>query len=301
MEKLNIYILDKTNAGPFSPYLLPPVRKLIGDGFDGLALGAATDQYAVGAVAGAVIDGTLHLASLYVAPQVRRQGIGTLLLRALGQLVRERGLEVHDVKAYYLEEEEDTAAIAAFLRSAGFGELRLNNRLFSMDTSMGHNIPGVKEAFSPSFQADPHVRPYSEITPEQLAEIEADESVLPCLKPSGIYFDLLRRGSVIWVEDGHVLGWIFVYQSIDGEIVMAASAKRAGAPKGCWHKLLPAVLNNCYLMLGRDYKIYALSINAHSASLAETIPCGTQRELNNYVTDTGDTLPVWLTGEEDAE
>ena len=301
MAELNFYLLDKTNAGPFAPYLMPAVRRYIGDGRELIAIGAAMDENSVGAVAAAVDHDVLHLVSLYVDPSVRRQGVGSALLRALGARVNELGLYVESVRTYYMEEDEDTAVIAAFLRSAGFGELEPANRLFSVDTAELHHIPKINDALSMDYQPDPHVRPFSEITPAQLAEIEADPDVLSALKPSNIRFNLMRSASTIWVEDGHVLGWILAYQGVDGEIVLAAACKRNGAPDGCFRHLLYALANRCYMMLGRDYKVYILAINEHAGSLVEKLSGGKMHEYRNFVADTGDELPEWLTDRGDGE
>ena len=295
MAELNFYLLDKTNAGPFAPYLLPGVRNDIGAGKDVIAVGASVGENTVGAVAAGVRGGTLHILSLYVEPAMRRQGIGTALLFALGAVLREAEAEIDTVRTYYMEENEDTEAVAAFLDVMGFGEMQLHNRLFSVNTAELHGVPGLGEAFSFDFVPDPHTHPYSEITPEQLAEVEADESVLTCLKPSAMSHGILRRGSTIWVEDGHVLGWVLCYQGFDGEIVVTSSVKREGAPKGSWHLMLLAAANRCYTMLGRDFLAYMASINEHSGELVEKATAGNYHEHVSYFTET-DELPVWLTG-----
>ena len=294
MAELNFYLLDKTNAGPFAPYLLPQVRQYIGDGKALIALGAVLDDHSVGAVAASVENGALHIVSLYVDPEVRRQGVGTLLLCALGELVNANELPAKRARVYFMEEDGmDVAGLTAFLRAMDFGEPELSDRLFSVDTADLHELPGLGEAFTTEFQPDPHVRPFSAITPEQLREIEDDPDVMACLKPGAMRFNPMRSASMIWVEDGHVLGWILAYQGVDEEIVVAASAKRAGAPKGCWRKLLSAAANRCYVMLGRDYKAYILTINEHSLELVEQIAGSFAHEYKNFVAET-DGIPGWL-------
>ena len=98
MAELNFYLLDKTNAGPFAPYLLPGVRNDIGAGKDVIAVGASVGENTVGAVAAGVRGGTLHILSLYVEPAMRRQGIGTALLFALGAVLREAEAEIDTVR-----------------------------------------------------------------------------------------------------------------------------------------------------------------------------------------------------------
>ena len=295
MNELNIYLLDKTNAAPFAPYLLPGVRNDIGAGREIIALGAADETNTLGAVAAVVRNCKLHILCLYVDPAVRRQGVGTVLLTTLGDILRDLEAEINEVCTYYMEEDEDTAAIVAFMEAMQLGELRLNNRLFSVRSAEVHDVRRLGTAFTTDFRDDPHVRPFSAITPEQLAELEADEDVLDCLKPSAMTHGILRQASTIWVEDGHVLGWVLCYQGFDGEIVMTAACNRKGAPVTCFLHLLLSMLNRCYVMLGREYTLYISTINDHAAGLVEKITAGNFHEHRSCFA-VADGLPDWLTG-----
>ena len=298
MDELTVYLLDKTNAAPFAPYLLPGVRNDIGAGREIIALGAADETHSLGAVAAAVRGGILHILCLYVDPAVRRQGVGTTLLIALGEVLRAAETEIGEVRTYYMEENEDTEVIAAFMEARELGELKLYNRLFSVNSAEVHDVRRLGTAFTADFQPDPHVRPFAAITREQLAEIEADTSVLDCLKPSAMSHGILRQASTIWVQDDHVLGWVLVYQGFDGEIVMTAASNRKGAPATCFLHLLLSMLNRCYMMLGREYTLYISTINDHAAELVEKITAGNFHEHRNYIATT-EVLPDWLTGGED--
>ena len=300
MDELNIYLLDKTNAAPFAPYLLPGVRNDIGAGKDIIALGAADETHSLGAVAAAVRGGILHILCLYVDPAVRRQGVGTTLLIALGEVLRAAETEIGEVRTYYMEENEDTEVIAAFMDARELGELQLYNRLFSVNSAEVHDVRRLGTAFTTDFRDDPHVRPFSAITPEQLAELEADEDVLDCLKPSAMTHGILRQASTIWVEDGHVLGWVLCYQGFDGEIVMTAASNRKGAPVTCFLHLLLSMLNRCYVMLGREYTLYIAAINDHAGKLVEKITAGNFHEHRSYFA-VADGLPAWLTGWDEEE
>lgn len=282
MEEVHIILLDKSNAAPFAPYLLPQVRYDIGAGADIAAFGAIQGDHAVGAVAIRLDDAVLRILSLYVDVAARRQGIGSMLMEAVAEALAELGDEIRVIRADYMVDEEDSAVIAAFLNSLGFSEPKASNRLFSVDTAKLHRLPLLREAFSANFAADPHVHPYSDITPGQLAEVEADESVLPYLKPSAMRRGILRQGSTIWVEDGHVLAWVLDCQSFDGEIVLSAACKRDGAPKNSFLRLLQAAANRCYLMMGRDFTVYISAIDEYPASLIEKISGGMQKEYKHY-------------------
>ena len=282
MEDIQFILLDKTNAAPFAPYLLPQVRYDLGAGADIIALGAVKENGAVGAIAADVEGTTLHILSLYVDPAVRRQGIGMNLIAVLGETVAQREVYIEQLRTEYMVEEENGEVIAAFLRNMDFEEPQITNRLFSIDTAKLHHLPVLGEAFSTSFTEDPHVRPFAAVTPAQLAEIEADETVLPFLKPSAMRRGILRQAATAWVEDGHVLAWLLGYQGFDGEIVLSAACKRDGAPKGSFRKLLQASANRCYLMLGHDFTAYIAAINNHAGSLVEKLSGGNQKEHKHY-------------------
>ena len=298
MPEITIHILTKKNAGPFAPYLIPQARQYLGEGKELLALGASAQGHSLGAVAALVQDDMLHIASLYVDPAVRRQGVATLLLRALGARVRALGLAPYAAGAYYMEEDEDVNVISAFLQSAGFETPQLSYRLFCVSSADVREMPRLRDAFSSSYQPDPHVRPFSAITQEQLAEIEADDTIQPTLKPSGMHFNVRHSASAIWVQDGHVLGWVLSHQAVDGEVVLAAAVTRDGAPLDSFFKLLSTMLNRWYLMLGRDYRVYVLTLTPRVAALLEKITGGHFHEYNHYMARTGDELPGWLSGEE---
>ena len=282
MEEVRIIKLDKNNAAPFAPYFLPQVRYDLGAGEDIVALGAVQGNSAVGAVAASVEGTTLNILSLYVDTAVRRQGIGTKLMEAIAGEVAQHEEYIEQLRTEYMVDDENGEVIAAFLRSMDFEEPQATNRLFSVDTAKLHHLPVLGEAFSANFKEDPHVRPFADVAPSQLAEIEADESVPPYLKPSAMHRGILRQAATVWVEDGHVLAWILGYQGFDGEIVMSVACKRAGAPKGSFRKLLQASANRCYLMLGHDFTAYIATINEHSGSLVEKLAGGVQKEYRHY-------------------
>ena len=281
--EMYVTILHKDNAAPFAPYLLPQVGRALGAGEDIAGLGAIKDGHAVGALAFRVDDGVLRILSLYVDTAARRQGVGTVLLEALAEVIEAMDEEIEDVQTDYLTDTADEEAAAAFLDDAGFEVLRVTERFFSVDTEKLHEQPLLKEAFTGNFTADAHVRPFSALTPEQLRELEADETVPFKLKPSAMENSPLRQGSVAWVEDSRVLAWLLCYQGFDGEIVLSAACKRDGAPTQSFVRLVQAFANRCYMILGHDYTVYISAIDDYAASLVKKLADGTQKEYKQVV------------------
>jgi len=294
MNNIRIVSLDKSNAAPFATYLLPAVREEIAAGRNMIAVGAADDSHAYGAAAAQIRNGEMRLISVYVDKSVRRKGIGTALVEGLAQLVLEQDDSVMGAVADYMIEDEDQKGIEKFLKRMGFSEPQESHRLFAVDTARLHKMPYIGAAFSVHFQDDPHIRTFAEITDEQMKEIAEDSSVPAPLKPDNSFHHIWKRAATIWVEDGHVMGWLLCYQGFDGGIVLSAACKRAGAPKGCFHKLLLSSANRCFVMLGHDFTCYISTINEHAGSLVEKIAAGTQKEFAHYRAYTGEEPPYWL-------
>ena len=92
-----VTILHKDNAAPFAPYLLPQVGRALGAGEDIAGLGAIKDGHAVGALTFQMDEGVLRILSFYVDTAARRQGIGTVLLEALTELIEALDEEIEDI------------------------------------------------------------------------------------------------------------------------------------------------------------------------------------------------------------
>ena len=108
--------------GPFSNLLLPIVTSLFENRIKLIALGLITeDGTAAGALAGVPEDvGVFRILSLYVAPDYRRAGGGTMLMDALGSVLSEAEPSV--AVCTYTENGEESKALQAFFNDRGAEE-----------------------------------------------------------------------------------------------------------------------------------------------------------------------------------
>ena len=296
MENLRFFRLDKSNAAPFAPYLLPQVCEQIGNNIGMLTLGAVAANYAVGAIAALPPEkGVLPLQSIFVDPALRRYGVGTDLLRELCRICREEtGETVRSVRTEYTMEKDACEELSAFLEAAGFSTKRVGGRTYCVDSADVHEKAILGEAFSYSFRPDPHIRTFSQLTAEQLREIEENKEAPDFLKPAAAKGKIMGRASTVWLEDGHPIGWVLFRPSIDGELILSAAYKNDDAPVECFLAMLKAAVNRWYLMLGRDCRIYITAINERVESLIENLTGGELREFEHYTATTGRKTPAWM-------
>ncbi len=83
---------------------------------------AALDNKAAGALAGAIDKGIFVIESLYVAPEYRRQGVGTALINKLREILLEDDMMI---RAEYTKQNEDDELLSVFLRRTGFKPERI--------------------------------------------------------------------------------------------------------------------------------------------------------------------------------
>ena len=295
MDNLRFVRLDKSNAAPFAPYLLPQVCEQIGNRMGMLTLGAVAADYAVGAIAALPPEkGVLQLKSIFVDPALRRYGVATDLLRELCRICREEtGETVRSVSTEFIADKDACEELAAFFKAVGFSTKCVGGRTFCVNSATLHDRRIMGEIFSPTFREDPHVCPLSALTEEQLREIR--ESDAPSvLKPDFVKDTILRRASTVWVEDGHPLGWVLFSSSIDGELVLSAAYKDDSAPQECFFCMLKAAANRCYMMRGGDCKVYITAVNQRVAALVESLTGDALREYEHYIASTEGQMPGWM-------
>lgn len=97
--------------------IMPDVYQAIENGTPMTAIGLSEDNIAVGALVGAITEGDVfEVRSLYVAGKYRRQGGGTMLIRALQSLLEKRGLPA---VLSCLEGNDESDALISFMESIG--------------------------------------------------------------------------------------------------------------------------------------------------------------------------------------
>ena len=88
---MEIGVLTREVLPVFSTLLLPEAAAQLEADEPPLALGLTEDNLACGALAGRMEGDLFAVTSLFVAPDYRRRGGGTMLLRALADVLRADG------------------------------------------------------------------------------------------------------------------------------------------------------------------------------------------------------------------
>ena len=183
MEKkrldITLCLFDPAKPGPYEQYILPhipPEMRREPERF--AALGAAWNNCAVGA---AVLTedqddpGAAALASLFVDPQVRRQGIGTALLDL--SLKAAAGVGAERLTLFYTLAGEDLAAMDSTVRTLG-GDPEFQYPAYTMDSADFRDSRILGRAFRPDYRMPENVVRFSDLTQEQLDSFHREMNLL---------------------------------------------------------------------------------------------------------------------------
>ena len=113
-------------------------------------IGLTADGMACGALQGHEADGVFVIDSIYVAPEVRRQGGGTMLLDSLLEGLEAAGTDI-PVSISFAEADEDTEALYDFLLSRGYAEGQVDKAVYLVpaeDIDPGIGDDGCAVSFS---------------------------------------------------------------------------------------------------------------------------------------------------------
>ncbi|MBM6924836.1 GNAT family N-acetyltransferase [Pseudoflavonifractor phocaeensis] len=269
---IGLRAIDAALLPAFVPYLTGDTVRAIGGGMPGLtALGAVTgDLRACAAVAGRAEGEGLTLSSLYVDPQIRRQGVGSALLEALLAQTGPRRTEA----SWFLPEEEGQT-LAAFLAARGFRAETDETPICRLDMAMLRRVPSVRRAFSPAFRPDGNIVPFDRLTPEELADLEADPSIDPRLRPGQAAGRLTPQLSFCYRYRGRIAAYFLCGQTGPDALAVLAAVSRQGAHPAAFLQLVTAAIHQGLIWFGGDFVCWLEALNDTSLALARTISGGT--------------------------
>ena len=122
-EQYRVGLITEESLENFIPFLTDNALKDIRDGEEYLVLGAVRGRKACGAIAGyQENDRLFRISSFYVYPELRREGIGTLLLDELMKGLCETDDEMALTLELNDEGGEEAEALLAFLYARGIPE-----------------------------------------------------------------------------------------------------------------------------------------------------------------------------------
>ncbi len=117
---MNVAFLGKEHAKTVRMFLKRDVADAILEGLPVTALALIDEDRPVGAIAGVIDGDVLRILSLYVEPDHRRRGGGSMLVKAMKELVRELNISI---SIDYIEYNEGTGALTDFLIAFGFEKI----------------------------------------------------------------------------------------------------------------------------------------------------------------------------------
>ncbi|WP_409966922.1 GNAT family N-acetyltransferase [Bengtsoniella intestinalis] len=223
---MNIGFVQQKNLAPFASLLLSQTAKAVEQGEPLLCLGAVTeDGVACGAIAGYIREGAWQLASLYMAPEYRRQGGASQLLRALLGILQ--GVqELHTLQVEYTITAPEHHTLAPFLEAVGF----VNHPVGSLGI-YGCTLKAVAEQpfFSAKEGKNPDIVPFSTIPHIQLRQTQQrmEQLGMP-LSDHGLTSPFVDADvSVAYVQNGKIEAIVQVERLAEDQIHLATAWSNA--------------------------------------------------------------------------
>lgn len=260
----------------FEQYLLPQtVQAVRRSGAVYTVLGALSGTLACGAAAVRWADGEAALESLFIDPQIRGRGLGGALADLAILTARERG--AGSLRCDYVLAGADLAAMNAIFSRRG-GAPQLLGPAYCADMSGYREARLVGAALRGDYRPSPHVVPFSALTPEQLARLEARGDIPGYLRWQSCAPRCDRELSLAWVQEGQVSAYILGGETADGGYLLAAAWRGAEAPAASFPALLRCQLNRCWYQAGGGFLYYFSAVTAPAQALARLLLQGHCRE-----------------------
>lgn len=266
MPGLTVRPVSPEEEKHFEQYLLPQtVQEIRRGGAAYTVLGALAGTLACGAAAVRLTDGTAALESLFIDPLVRGQGLGGALTDLAVLTAREGGADCLTCD-YVLDETDLTAMNAIFSRRGGAP--RLLGPAYCVDMSAYREKRLIGAALRSSYRPSPNLVPFSQLTPEQLARLDARTDIPGYLRWQSCAARCDRELSLAWVRDGQVSAYILGGEAADGGYLLAAAWRGAEAPAASFPALLRGQLNRCWYQSGGSFLYYFSAVTAPAQALA---------------------------------
>ncbi len=286
-EKLEVGIISAEELPLFGSLLLPEMEQAIAQGEPYTALGISADEVACGALAGYEDGGCFYLTSFYVAPEYRKRGIATALLRALERLLMQIG-EVYALELRFTTTEPEHEELRGFLEHNGF--LQQDDRgqtiwTFSLEQFVASKL------FQKEVKASRDVCAFSELSEDMLHAMQkkgvAMEAPLPEQTMTGA--DVERTISHAFIREGRPEAYVVFDHSCGGMLTLCALWIGEAGPSALYTMLRQAFqkAKECYPM---ETKIAVEAVNAKSARLVHALVPDAERMSYTYrcqLTDEG--------------
>ncbi|MCR5775362.1 MAG: GNAT family N-acetyltransferase [Lachnospiraceae bacterium] len=143
---ISVHAIKQEQAEEASAFLLPESAKALKKGLPVAAFAVVEDETAIGALAGAAMNGVFEVHSIYVHPDHRRRGAGRALIDSLEKYTTEMDL---GIKVEYTLQSDDNKTLAPFLEAMDFIEdpVHFPNYCLSPLSHLNINVNGSAELY----------------------------------------------------------------------------------------------------------------------------------------------------------
>ena len=206
-SKLEIGWIGEEQLQWFQTLMLPQAREALQQGEPLTAIGLSCDGTACGALVGYADTGCFHVVSLYVAPDYRRRGGASRMIRTLHPFLEHLGFEVEDdgARNIYAFTFEEVMHAKELQRETGAAQAKTNR-----------------------------LRAFSQLSGDQLRAIQKRAVALEAPVPEQRLSDpeVERELSLAWMVDGRAEAYVIFDHSCCGVLTLSAlwTGDDAGAP-----------------------------------------------------------------------
>ena len=275
---MEIGVLTREVLPVFSTLLLPEAAAQLEADEPPLALGLTEDNLACGALAGRMEGDLFAVTSLFVAPDYRRRGGGTMLLRALADVLRADG-GVFGVSIAFNCTLPEHETLCAFLAARGFAEQDDHGENIYL-TTVGE---ALASPFFASRSAGGAVRRFSELPDAALraAERDALRAGAPLPKTPLVSESIDRELSAALVENGGVKA-LAVFDRSCGCLTLACAWSGTAGPAAL-PKLLRASAARLAEVHAADEPFAVQAVTQEAARLVQALLPGAKPISRYYI------------------
>ena len=126
---MRVGIIDQSQWPMFEPLLLPLVREALERGVAVTVLGLTEEDVACGAAAYYMDEKRMQIISLYVSPDYRGRGGGSLLLTTLSRMARHASTPAYEMALDFSVTTDEHRELSRYLERMGYQKRQLNQKL----------------------------------------------------------------------------------------------------------------------------------------------------------------------------
>lgn len=229
MQLMETTMVGKADLEFYGDFMLSEPRAMLENGWPLIALGLTEKDVACGILTGYVSGGVFNITTLYVAPDYRRKGGGTLLLQHLCEILRQiPGLLA--VSAEYTVTHNEHRLLESFFDKLGFEPEETEQVIYSAPLE---KIAGSRFFMNLGDAPLPdYILPFSEIPSIylQMLDNRLSDNGVDLLEEPLTKAKLDRDLSLGVIENGQVTACVIFDHSFNGQLTLAYADTGSNPP-----------------------------------------------------------------------